>query len=174
MDTEICTSDPGLFPAYVPVRGGHPGHNRDDYMVPFLPLITAGGQYRVAEDWGYIYDELIPADIPDNTIPNCIDVTSSGSCPICDADGTCIDCNASIAQACPAPLTRPTTMAPGGIRDDTATESVALPVGLGVGLGIPLLIALTVIVILIVIICILQKKPETSTSGKNLEMTVKS
>ena len=65
-------------------------------------------------------------------------------------------------------------MAPGGVREGTATESLALPVGLGVGLGIPLLIALIVIVILIVIICILQKKSETSMSGKNLEMTVKS
>ena len=168
------TSDPGLLPSYVPVRGGHPGHNRDDYMVPFLPLITAGGQYRVAEEWGYIYDELIPANIPDNLIPNCVDVTPSGSCPICDANGTCIDCN---GQTCPAPSTPstlPRAMAPSDICEGTATESLAFPVGLGVGLGIPLLIALIVIVILIIIICVLQKKSKTSTSGKNLQMTVKS
>ena len=132
------SSDPALLPAYVPVTGGHPGHNHDDYMVPFFPLITAGGQYRVAQEWGYTYDELIPADIPDNTIPDCSD---GESCPVCDASGTCIDCNASMADMCPAPnSTIPTTHAP--------TESLALPVGLGVGLGTPLLIALTVILIL--------------------------
>ena len=101
----------------------------------FFPLITAGGQYHVAEEWGYTYDVLIPADIPDNAIPNCIDVTSSGSCPICDANGTCIDCN---GQTCPAPFTLPTT---GGIRENNATEFLALPVGLGAlgaGLGHPL------------------------------------
>ena len=107
------SSDPTLLPTYVPVRGGHPGHSRDDYMVPFLPLITAGGQYRVVEEWGYTYDELIQANIPDDTIPNCSNVTPSGSCPICDANGTCIDCNTngtcihcnpSIAQTCPTPM----------------------------------------------------------------------
>ena len=165
------SSNPTLLPTYVPVRGGHPGHNRDDYMVPFFPLITAGGQYRVTEEWGYTYDELIPANIPDDTIPNCSDVIPTGSCPICDANGTCIDCNASLAQTCPAPgLTIPTTLPTGGIR--TATESLALPVGLGVGLGIPLLIALIAIVILIIIICTLQRS-ENSSSGKNFEMSVK-
>ena len=81
-----------------------------------------------------------------------------------------IDCN---GQTYPAPFTLPTTMAPRGVRDGTATEFPALPVGLGVGLGTPLLIALIVIVILIIIICILPKKSETSRSGKNMEMTVK-
>ena len=61
MQRYVGTScDPTLLPTYVPVRGGHPGHSRDDYMVPFLPLITAGGQYHVVEEWGYRYDELIP------------------------------------------------------------------------------------------------------------------
>ena len=131
------SSDSALLPAYVPVTGGHPGHNHDDYMVPFFPLITAGGQYRVAEEWGYTYDVLIPANIPDNTIPDCSD---GDSCPVCDANGTCIDCNASMADTCPAlNRTIPTTRA--------GTESLALPVGLGVGLGTPFLIALTVILI---------------------------
>ena len=113
--------DPALLPAYVPVTGGHPGHNRDDYMVPFFPLITAGGQYHVAEEWGYTYDVLISANIPDNTIPDC---SGGESCPVCVANGTCIDCNASMVDMCPAPnRTIPTT------------------------LGTPLLIALTVILI---------------------------
>ena len=136
--TQGASSDSALLPAYVPVTGGHPGHNHDDYMVPFFPLITAGGQYRVAEEWGYTYDVLISADIPDSAIPDCSD---GESCPVCDASGTCIDCNASMADMCPAPnSTIPTTHAP--------TESLALPVGLGVALGTPFLIALTVILIL--------------------------
>ena len=130
------SSDSTLLPAYVPETGGHPGHNRDDYMVPFFPLITAGEQYRVAEEWGYTYDELIPANIPDDTIPNCSD---GESCPVCDASGMCIDCNASMADMCPAP--NPTI---------SSTESLALPVGVGVGLGTSLLIALTVVLILII------------------------
>ena len=79
-----------LLPAYVPVSGGHPGHNRDDFMVPFFPLITAGDQYRVAEEWGYRYDELISADIQDYQIPNYNDVTTDNICSICDANSTCI------------------------------------------------------------------------------------
>ena len=49
-------------------------------------------QYRVAENWGYTYDELIVADIQDINIPDCSSVTASGSCPICDANNTCINC----------------------------------------------------------------------------------
>ncbi len=30
---------------HLTVHGGHPGHNREDYMVPFFPLIKAGRQY---------------------------------------------------------------------------------------------------------------------------------
>ena len=96
--------NPMLLPAYVPVSGGHLGHNRDDYMVPFFPLITAGDQYRVAENWGYTYDELIVADIQDINIPDCSSVTAIGSCPICDANSTCIDCT---NETCPGPIMQP-------------------------------------------------------------------
>ena len=57
---------------------------------PSLQLETM--QYRVAENWGYTYDELIVADIQDINIPDCSSVTAIGSCPICDANSTCIDC----------------------------------------------------------------------------------
>ena len=96
--------NPMLLPAYVPVSGGHPGHNRDDYIVPFFPLMTAGEQYRVAENWGYTYDELIVADIQDSNIPDCSSVTAIGSCPICDANSTCIDCT---NETCPGLIMQP-------------------------------------------------------------------
>ena len=34
-------SNPMLLLVYVPASGGHPWHNRGDYMVPYFPLITA-------------------------------------------------------------------------------------------------------------------------------------
>ena len=90
-----------LLPKYVPLTGGHPGHNRDDYMVPFFPLVTAGEQYRVAEEWGYTYDELVPANIPDHMIPTC---SQDGICPICDANGRCASTPLSpCPDQCPAP-----------------------------------------------------------------------
>ena len=93
-------SNPLFLPEYVPVSGGHPGHNRDDYMVPFFPLVRAVQWYRIAEELGYTYDELIPADIQDCDIPNCNEVIDAGTCPICDANGTCINCT---SESCPAP-----------------------------------------------------------------------
>ena len=96
-------SNPTLLPAYVPVSGGHPGHNRDDYIVPFFPIVTAGRQYRAAEEWGYQYDELIPANISDDTIPDCSSVISNDTCPTCDANNTCINC---ANQTCPSPRTK--------------------------------------------------------------------
>ena len=132
-------SNPALLPAYVPVSGGHPGHNRDDYMVPFFPLITAGGQYRSAVDWGYQYDELIIADIQDNNIPDCSSVTAS--CPICDANSTCINCT---SETCPSPV--------------SVSGSAHVGLGLGLGLGLPLLIAIAALVILIILLIIFCRK----------------
>ena len=79
-----------LLPGYVPVSGGHPGHNRDDFIVPFFPLIKAGQQYKASEAWGYIYDSLVPAEIEDSTIRDCSVILPD--CPICDANSTCINC----------------------------------------------------------------------------------
>jgi tyrosinase len=88
-----------LLPAYAPISNGHPGHNRDDYIVPFFPLITPGKQYQLSKRWGYVYDELIPADTMDYDIPTC-DVNST--CAFCDANGTCINCF-NIDYMCPLP-----------------------------------------------------------------------
>ena len=152
-------SDSTLLPAYVPVSGGHPGHNRDDYIVPFFPLITAGGQYRVAEDWGYRYDELIVADILDHNIPDCSSVTTNNSCPICDARGTCIDCT---NETCPDPVS---------IQQTGALDPLLpLGVGLGVGLGVPLLVAIAIIICLIAFI-LCHRNSRNSSGGGDMEMT---
>ena len=161
---------PTLLPAYVPTEGAHPGHNRDDFIVPFFPLITAGNQYSVSEVWGYMYDELVLANIPDSEIPTCSDILMEGMCPICDADGSCIGCT---TQTCPAP--NPPTGPPLAPEEDD-TESNALELGLGLGLGIPLLIAIVIILtlaIIIIILCRIRKKPNSGSNTKEFEMTAK-
>ena len=45
-----------LLPAYVSVSGGHPGHNRDDYQVAFLPLVTAGGLFVMLTQHALTYN----------------------------------------------------------------------------------------------------------------------
>ena len=160
---------PLLLPAYVPVSDGHPGHNRDDYMVPFFPLITAGGQYRVAEEWGYVYDVLIPADILDESIPDCADVVIQNNCPICDANATCIDCT---DEVCPFPFPEVDSL---DTDDDDDDDDDTVVLGVGVGLGIALLIAIIIIVILIIEICVIKcRSKNSSKGGQGVEMTVKS
>ena len=44
------------LPTYYPMTGGHPGHNWNDYMVPFFPLIKVSQQYNMADKFGYNYD----------------------------------------------------------------------------------------------------------------------
>ena len=158
--------NPMLLPAYVPASGGHPGHNRDDYMVPFFPLITAGDQYRVAENWGYTYDELIVADIQDVNIPDCSSVTAIGSCPICDANSTCIDCT---NETCPGPIIQPLDV---GVTDAPPTSNSAIGLGLGLGLGLPLFVALVVIIFLIVYILYHKmSKPKSGRASQSVELT---
>ena len=162
----FTSGNPQLLPPYVPTSGGHPGHNRDDYIVPFFPLIKAGEQYRVTEEWGYTYDSLIPASIPDSVIPNCIDIFPDNECPICDANGTCIDCT---TQTCPQPFTFVTPAAE-PLQEDSS-DSLALGLGLGLGLGIPLLIAIAVIIILIIVV--VSKLQTSSGRGKDIDLIVK-
>ena len=143
--THDTASSSFLLPPYVPVSGGHPGHNGGDYMVPFLPLIKASEQYSVAENWGYTYDSLIPAGIPDSMIPDCSTIISEGSCPICDANATCIDCT---SETCPEPGTVIV-----GPSSGVQPNFLPLGLGLGLGLGLLLLIAVVIIIVLSVVVC---------------------
>ena len=150
----FTTGNPQLLPPYVPTSGGHPGHNRDDYIVPFFPLIKAGEQYRITEEWGYTYDTLIPANIPDSTIPNCADILPDNECPICDTNGTCINCT---TQTCPLPFTFVTPAAE-PLQEDS---SDSLPLGLGLGLGLGILLLITIAIIIILIAIFIKMKSQT-------------
>ena len=142
--------NPQLLPAYAPVNRGHPGHNRDDYMVPFFPLMKAGDQYRVAREWGYQYDELVEADIPDSDILDCSDVLHNNfSCPTCAADGTCYNCTETQISEC-LNMTQQTVLPTrGSIATESTISAREVGLGLGLGLGIPLLIAIAINIVLI-------------------------
>ncbi|XP_064400966.1 L-dopachrome tautomerase-like [Halichondria panicea] len=77
----------GEIPPYVPDSGGHIGHNLNDYMVPFFPLITPNQQYSTSENWGYMYDTLIVATLNDKPdIPDCTYTKENiRECRICTA-----------------------------------------------------------------------------------------
>ena len=58
----------GNLPDYLPITGGHPGHNRDDYLVPFLPLRTNADMYKISSELGFQYDSLpwnVNSSVPD-------------------------------------------------------------------------------------------------------------
>lgn len=139
------------LPPYVPEQGGHPGKNKDDYIVPFFPVIKAGKQYsnRGSEEWGYVYDELVVADIDDKTILDCsMDIRS---CLRCDANGTCTSPWGCSDQTCPSPVIA-SIQAQGEeeATDITVTlnddDALALGLGLGLGLRFPLIIIMIFII----------------------------
>ena len=43
-------------------RVAHPGHNSQDYLVPFFPLKTNNDMYKVSNEFGYTYQELDQAE----------------------------------------------------------------------------------------------------------------
>ena len=49
----------GNLPDYMPTSDRkHPGHNRNDYLVPFFPLKTNADMYKKSSDLGFEYDSL--------------------------------------------------------------------------------------------------------------------
>ena len=120
-----------------------------------------------------IYDELIVADIQDINIPDCSSVTASGSCPICDANSTCIDCT---NETCPSNSSSPGIQPlDEGVTDVPPTSISAIGLWLGLGLGLPLLVALVVIIFLIMYILYHKmSKPKSGRPSQSMEMTVKS
>ena len=179
------SSDSELLPAYVPTFGGHPGHNRGDYMAPFFPVIciTPGEQYRVAEEWGYVYDELVPAQIQDSEISDCPKYSdcsdTSYVCPICDANSTCLDCTNNTTfpfpiHTCPAPNTIPEI---GGLNTESSGASQSVDtLGLGLGLGLPLILSVALIIALLVILLytVFKKSSNSNHDPSLIEMTVES
>ena len=162
-----------LLSAYAPINRGHPGHNRDDYMVPFFPLMKAGDQYRVAREWGYQYDELVEADLDDSDIPDCSDVLQNNfSCPTCAADRTCYNCTESQMLECN--MTQQTMLPTrGSIATESTISTQELGLGLGLGLGIPLLIAIAIIIVLIAMLIIKSKSQPPREKREEIEMSAK-
>ena len=47
-----------ILPNYGMQTGGHPGHNWNDYLVPFFPLKTNADMYKRSSELGFSYDSL--------------------------------------------------------------------------------------------------------------------
>ena len=63
--------DPDEIPVQSTTEGRHPGHNKDDYLVPLFPLKTNADMYRVSTELGYTYDKLPEDLVPDTDFPLC-------------------------------------------------------------------------------------------------------
>ena len=148
------SSNSMLLPGYTPSRGGHPGHNKDSWMVPFFPPVTPQDYYQDSTNFGYTYEKIFEADVDDSSL---IDCDSTTNCPSCASNGSCIMCALNETIQCPTPILAPST----------SNKNIAL--GLGLGLGIPLLISLIALVVSYLIIGILvyclvsNKKVEQTT-----------
>ena len=62
------------LPDYGMQSGGHPGHNWDDYLVPFFPLKTNADMYKRSSELGFSYDNLhLTQNIPlDNYLSHAV------------------------------------------------------------------------------------------------------
>ena len=161
-----------LLSAFAHINRGHPGHNRDDYMVPFFPLMKAGDQYRVAREWGYQYDELVEADLDDSDIPDCSDVLQNNfSCPTCAADKTCYNCTESQNLECQNMAQQTVLPTRGSIATESTISAQEIGLGIGLGLGMPLLIAIAINIVLIAVLTIKSKSLLPRQKKVEIEMT---
>ena len=69
----------GNLPPYMPISGGHPGHNCEDYLVPFFPLKTNADMYNISSDLGFDYESL-PWKIEDMDFAMCMNVSEADTC----------------------------------------------------------------------------------------------
>ena len=62
----------GNLPAFEPVSGDHPGHNRDEFLVPLFPPKTNADMYKISSEFGFKYDSM-PWNVTSSTPmpPNC-------------------------------------------------------------------------------------------------------
>ena len=60
----------GNKPPYQPRSGGHPGHNLNDFLVPFFPLKTNAQMYKISSELGYQYDDTT-WNIPSSDFAKC-------------------------------------------------------------------------------------------------------
>ena len=146
------STDELLLPGYSPSSGGHPGYNKGDWMVPFFPLVTPRDYYKGSTSFGFMYEDLIAADLDDASIANC---GINDVCPVCASNGSCISCSLNQTSQCPTPNPLELTSAP------LSNQNVELGLWLGLGLGIPLLVSLIALVTILIILlayCLVTKK----------------
>ena len=87
------------LPNYGMQTGGHPGHNWDDYLVPFFPLKTNADMYKRSSELGFSYDSLHQtSNLPsDNSLMQCpINSTTGEIDPPCERGGYHPDSSNSI------------------------------------------------------------------------------
>ena len=79
------------LPTYSMQSGGHPGHNLNDYLVPFFPLKTNADMYKRSSELGFRYDSLHPTyyNLPsDESLMQCPINSSTGNIdPPCERGG---------------------------------------------------------------------------------------
>ena len=78
----------GNKPPYEPVSGGHPGHNLNDYLVPFFPLKTNADMYNVSYILGFEYDDLPNVNYDDSDFLHPCEFTQDANSDMCDMGGT--------------------------------------------------------------------------------------
>ena len=70
----------GTSSAYGLDNGGHPGHNFQDYLVPFFPLKTNEDMFKRASDLGFRYDTPMPWNmVPDSDYEMCSETFQNSS-----------------------------------------------------------------------------------------------
>ena len=75
------------LPVYGMQFGGHPGHNLNDYLVPFFPLKTNADMYKRSSELGFRYDSLPTYNLPsDNSLVQCNSSTGNIN-PPCERGG---------------------------------------------------------------------------------------
>ena len=90
----------GNLPDYsMTASGGHPGHNLNDYLVPFFPLRTNADMYKRSSELGFRYDMLQQTD----NLPSDDSLTSM------PCTSTCMKGGYSEPVASPTPIATPTT-----------------------------------------------------------------
>ena len=80
------------LPDYGMQTGGHPGHNWDDYIVPFFPLKTNADMYKRSSELGFSYHSLHQTSnlTLDNSLMQCpipINSTTGEIDPPCERGG---------------------------------------------------------------------------------------
>ena len=86
------------LPNYSMQTDGHPGHNLNDYLVPFFPLKTNADMYKRSSELGFSYDSLHQTNnLPsDDSLMQCQINSTTGKVDQCERGGYHPDSSNSI------------------------------------------------------------------------------